>query len=163
MSANEKSIYTGPCGIEPYDKDWGVGVSGMQENPSPYPRINEMLRWLDNIQPGADHERACLVTESYQKHASKAQIIKCAEAHANVLRNVTIRIYPYELIVGEIAAPAKYAPAFPEFSYNWIIDEMKNFPWKERTHDSHVVSEETEKKSLGFRRILEGQDGRRAN
>ena len=35
-----------PLAIEPFDKEWGVGVSGMTENPSPFPRINEMLRWF---------------------------------------------------------------------------------------------------------------------
>ncbi|TEB14128.1 Benzylsuccinate synthase alpha subunit [Pelotomaculum sp. FP] len=148
MSVVEKSFYAGPCGVEPYDKEWGVGVSGMVDNPSPYPRINRMLKWLDAVTPGADHERACLVTEAYQKHSYKPQIVKCAEALSNVLRNVTVRIYPDELIVGEIAAPAKSAPVFPEFSYNWIVDEIKNNPWKSRTHDVHVLSEETEKRLL---------------
>ena len=140
--------YLGPCGVEPYDKEWGVGVSGLVENPSPYPRINKMLEWFNALEPSADHERACLVTEAYQKHSSKPQIIKCAEALANVLKNVTIRIYPYELIVGEIAAPAKSAPVFPEFSYNWIVDEIQNDPWENRKHDRHVLSDETKKKLL---------------
>ncbi|TEB05713.1 Benzylsuccinate synthase alpha subunit [Pelotomaculum schinkii] len=148
MCAIEKSFYAGPCGVEPYDKEWGVGVSGMVDNPSPYPRINRMLKWLDAVTPGADHERACLVTEAYQKHNYKPQIVKCAEALSNVLRNVTVRIYPDELIVGEIAAPAKSASVFPEFSFNWIVDEIKNNPWENRTHDVHVISEETEKRLL---------------
>jgi pyruvate formate-lyase/glycerol dehydratase family glycyl radical enzyme len=142
----EKTFVQEPCGIEPYDKEWGVGVSGMVENPSPFPRINKILRWMDSIKPGVDHERACLVTEAYKKHSDKSQIIKCAEALSNVLRNVTLRIYPDELIVGEMAAPAKSAPVFPEFSYNWILDEIKNNPWQNRKHDVHIMSEETEKR-----------------
>ena len=28
-----------PLAIEPYDRVWGVGISGLTENPSPFPRI----------------------------------------------------------------------------------------------------------------------------
>lgn len=29
-----------PEAIEPYDKTWGVGVSGLDEDISPFPRVN---------------------------------------------------------------------------------------------------------------------------
>ena len=32
-----------PEAIEPYDKVWGVGVSGLDEEISPFPRVNKML------------------------------------------------------------------------------------------------------------------------
>lgn len=136
----ESMVRPKPCGLEPFDKEWGVGVSGMTENPSPFSRINNLLKWMDTVTPGVDHERACLVTEAYQKHSSKPQLIKCALALANVLKNVSIRIYPYELIVGEIAAPARSAPVFPEFSYNWLIDEVKQDLWAKRKHDFHLLT-----------------------
>ncbi|HBC92443.1 MAG TPA: formate C-acetyltransferase/glycerol dehydratase family glycyl radical enzyme [Pelotomaculum sp.] len=134
--------------VEPYDKDWGVGVSGMVDNPSPFPRINNMLKWLDGFTAGVDHERACLVTEVYQKFSGKPQIVKCAEALSHVLRNITLQIQPNELIVGGLAAQPKSAPVFPEFSITWMLDEIKNNPWKNRTHDVHIMSEETEKNIL---------------
>lgn len=157
MTLENKNIFNAPCGIEPYDKEWGVGVSSMCDEPSPYPRVNRLLDYLLNTEFAVDHERACLVTDVYKKHFDKPQIIKTAMALANVLRNVTIRIYPDEMIVGEIAAPMKSAPIFPEFSYNWIVDEMKNFPWKDREHDAYLISEESEKRLLELEDFWKGK------
>jgi len=61
---------------------------------------------------------------------------------------VKIRILPDELIVGEMAAPMKCAPIFPEHSFGWIVDEIKNHPWKKRLHDNYYITKESEKKLL---------------
>ena len=37
-----------PEAIEPYDKVWGVGVSGLDEEISPFPRVNKMLEKTKN-------------------------------------------------------------------------------------------------------------------
>ncbi|MDR1217537.1 MAG: hypothetical protein LBJ99_03000, partial [Oscillospiraceae bacterium] len=36
-------IDTDPQPIEPFDKDWGVAISGNTPNPSPFERINKIL------------------------------------------------------------------------------------------------------------------------
>lgn len=139
-----------PCGLEPYDKEWGVGTSGMVENPSPFPRINGLLKHFLGTEFTVDHQRACLLTEAYQKYEGDPQIIRGAKALAHILNNVDIHIYPGELIVGEIAAPLRSAPIFPEFSYDWIIDEVKNYPWDEREHDKYYTSAESKKALLAL-------------
>ncbi|RPH88811.1 MAG: hypothetical protein EHM75_03370, partial [Desulfobacteraceae bacterium] len=50
-----------------HDEDhWGVGVSGVVDDPSPYPRINRLRNWfLDECPFTVDAERALLVTEAY--------------------------------------------------------------------------------------------------
>ncbi len=157
MAIESKNTFNDPCGIEPYDKEWGIGVSAMNDEPSPYSRVNRLLEYFHNTDFTVDHERACLVTETYKEHFDKPQSIKCALALANVLGNVTIRIYPDELIVGEIAAPMKSAPIFPEFSYSWITDEMKNFPWKDRELDPYHISEESEQRLLELEEFWKGK------
>ncbi|HNX29635.1 MAG TPA: formate C-acetyltransferase/glycerol dehydratase family glycyl radical enzyme [Syntrophomonadaceae bacterium] len=158
MAVEEKYLFNEPCGLEPYDKEWGIGVSGMCDNPSPYPRVNRLLDYYFNATEfTVDHQRACLLTEAYKEHSDKSQNIKCALAFAHILRNVKIAIYPDEMIVGEIAAPYKSAPIYPEFSYNWIIDEMKNFPWKDREFDIYQVSEESEKRLLDLHDFWKGK------
>lgn len=158
MSIHEKDICSGqPCGVEAYDKEWGVGSSGMEANPSPYPRINRIRKRYFETEVAVDHERACLITEAYQKYVDEPQPIKCAQALANVLRNVTIQIYPDELIVGEMAAPARSVPIFPEFSYNWLIDEMKNFPLDKRSNDCFQVSKETESRLFELEEYWRGK------
>ena len=34
-----------PLPIEPYDKVWGVGVSGLTDAPSPFPRVSGEGSW----------------------------------------------------------------------------------------------------------------------
>jgi pyruvate formate-lyase/glycerol dehydratase family glycyl radical enzyme len=137
---------TDPMAIEPFDKEWGVGVSGVTENPSPFPRINKISNWLKERDHTADHERAVIYTDGYfKKYTSYPQILKCALTLRDVLQNVSINIWPDELIVGEIAAPAKSAPVYPEFSIDWLCDEMVNAPLDQRRNDRYVIDEETKK------------------
>jgi len=50
-----------------------------------------------------------------------------------------------------MAAPMKAAPIFPEHSYAWVIDEMKNHPWKKRLHDNYYITKESRKKLSGLK------------
>ncbi|MFA6008356.1 MAG: formate C-acetyltransferase/glycerol dehydratase family glycyl radical enzyme [Desulfobacteraceae bacterium] len=136
---------TKPIGLEPFDKEWPVGESAMVENPSPFERINRFRRYAWDSEFTVDPQRALLVTEAYRKHEDKPQIVKCALALQHVLENVSISIQKDELIVGEMAAPIKSAPIFPEFSYNWVIDEITNYPWKDRLHDNYRTSRKSDK------------------
>lgn len=146
-----------PCGIEPYDKEWGVGESAVGENFSPYPRVNHLVKYMHDTEFTVDHERATLITEAYEKHATDSINLKGAKAFKHILQNVSINIYPDELIIGEIAAPMKSAPIFPEFSYSWIPDEIKNFAWEEREIDPYYATDETKKKLLDIEQFWNGK------
>ena len=146
-----------PIGLEPFDKVWGIGESAMKENPSPFPRVNRFRKFALDTEFTVDHQRACLVTEAYRQHEGKPQVIKCAEALRHVLKNVDIRIYKDELIVGEMAAPMKSAPIFPEFSFDWVVDEMKNHPWKDRLHDKYTITKKSEKKLRSLHSFWKGK------
>jgi formate C-acetyltransferase len=137
-----------PLTIEPLDKEWGVGVTSMGYYLSPFERVNRFRKFALETEFTVDHERACLVTEAYKKYKDQPQILKCANALAHVLQNVKIRIHPDELIVGEMAAPMKSAAIFPEHSYAWFMDEMKNHPLQKRLHDKYYTTKESEKKLL---------------
>ena len=145
-----------PCGTEPFDKAWPVGESGMNEAPSPYERVNRFRKFALEAPFTVDHQRAVLVTEAYKKHADKPQVVKTALALAHVLENVSITIHKDELIVGEMGAPLKSAPIFPEFSYDWIMDEMKHHPWKDRLHDDYAVSKKSKKALAGIAKFWKG-------
>ena len=146
-----------PLPVEPAEKDWGVGVNAMGDTHSPFPRVNRFRRFVIDSEFTVDHERACLVTEAYKKYSDSPQIIKCAQALAHVLHNVTIRILPDELIVGEMAAPMKAAPIFPEHSYSWVIDEIKNHPWEKRLHDNYYITRKSKNKLFGIEDFWKGQ------
>ncbi|MEG0944640.1 MAG: formate C-acetyltransferase/glycerol dehydratase family glycyl radical enzyme, partial [Angelakisella sp.] len=95
-----------------------------------------------------DVERLRLVTQSYQKHEGCPQKLQCAYAFENILLNATLYIYDDDLILGEIAAPAKAAPIYPEFSVDWVIDEILHSPFEEREHDQFYIRNDEDKKEI---------------
>ena len=79
---------------------------------------------LLNCQPAICSESAVLVTESYKQTTGEPEIIRRARALEHLLKNMSIWIGEQELIVGNQAARARSAPIFPEFSVDWILDEL---------------------------------------
>ncbi len=146
-----------PGGIEPYDREWPVAESGLNENPSPFPRVNRFRKYALDREFTVDHQRACLLTEAYKKHAGEPQVVKCALALDHVLRNVNITIVPDELIAGEMAAPMKSAPIFPEHSFTWVMDEIRNHPLHKRLHDVYSADRKSVRKLKGIEEYWKGK------
>ena len=134
-----------PLAIEPLDREWGVGVSGLTENPSPFPRINRMLAWTNALESTADPQRARIVTECFRKYAAFSPALRWAMTLREICRRVEIHIWPEELIVGELAAKPNSAPLYPEFSVDWLADEFRCRPMEERTNDRYVISDEVKR------------------
>jgi len=59
----------------------------------------------------------------------------------NILEHMTIFIEPQTLIVGNQAAGNRYAPIFPEYAMDWVIDELDKFD--KRDGDVFYITEET--------------------
>ena len=134
--------HTKAIGTEPFDKSYGLGYQVGHGEFSPYPRGNRLRKTFLDAPFNIDIQRARLVTESYMKTEGRPQILRCMHALQHILANVDIEIYPDELIVGTIAAPAKAAPIYPEFSVEWIIDELENHPFDQRPHDQFYIKDE---------------------
>ena len=141
---------TRPLAIEPYDKEWGVGVSGMTEDPSPFPRVNRLLKWTKERDSTADSQRALIVTEGYQKYAMYSPELMWAMIMRDIFQKVRINIWPEELIVGELAAEPCSAPIYPEFSMEWVCREFRDDVMEGRTNDRYVISEDVKKDILGI-------------
>lgn len=144
------------CGTEPFDKCFGVGYQIGHGEYSPYARVNRARKTFFDTDFNIDYERACLLTKGYKENKSAPQIIKVARALENVLENVKINIYPEELVVGEIAAPNKYAPIYPEFSYAWIMDEMENSPFEDREFDQYNIDDKAKDELRSIKDFWEG-------
>lgn len=136
------------CGLEPYDKCYGVGVSALGENFSPYDRINKLLKNFHAAPYTVDDQRAVLITEAYKQNKSDPQIIKTAKALKYLLENVDIQINEHEILVAGNGAPMKSNPVFPEFSYAWVADEVKNFPFHLREYCPYAPQTEKQKENL---------------
>ena len=138
---------TAPQPIEPWDKVWGVGVNGCDPEPSPFPRVNRLLQFQRDAKMRymgtVDARRAQIVTEGYQKYSAYTQDVKWAMILRDIMQTVDVHIYPDELLVGEMAAPANAAPVYPEFSYSWVCDEIRNKPMDQRANDKYYMDERT--------------------
>ena len=135
-------------GTENYDHTYGLGYKVGHEDWSPFPRVNRLRQTFLDREYYVDVERLRLVTEAYRANEKKTAKIRCAKAFENILLNVGLEIYDDDLILGEIAAPAKAAPIYPEFSVDWIIDEVLNEPFEEREHDQFYIRNDEERKEI---------------
>lgn len=147
MSARNIS-HTKACGTEPFDHTYSLGYVVNHEDWSPFPRVNRLRQTFLDRPYEIDVERLRLVTEAYQKHENAPRKLQCAYAFENILLNATLHIYDEDLILGEIAAPAKASPIYPEFSVNWIIDEILHSPFEEREHDQFYIRNDEERQEI---------------
>lgn len=78
-------------------------------------------RMLDS-DPTISSERAVLFTEYVKEHWSEPAMTRLAGGFTHVLDNMTIRIEPEELIVGNLGPTPRSCQIFPEYSWKWIND-----------------------------------------
>jgi len=90
-------------------------------------------------------ERAKIFTDSFKKTEGEPIILRRAKAFAEVLEKMCIYIQDGELIVGNLARKPQAAPIFPEFSVEWIEDELNDF--SRRPHKRFLI-EEKDKEEL---------------
>ena len=88
-------------------------------------RIRSLVTHLPSIPPAICTERTCLKTEPYKETEDEAPLVRRAKALQKVLEHMTIYIADWELIVGNQASKPRSAPIFPEFSYDWIENELQ--------------------------------------
>ncbi len=108
-----------------------------------FPRVERLRDSLLATESEICHERALLVTESYQENEGLPILIKRAKALAKVLAEMTIFIHPDELIVGHQSSKRRSPPVFPELCVEWIETELDEF--ETRKHNRLKVSEETKR------------------
>lgn len=140
--------HTNARGTEPFDKAYSLGYEVHHEDWSPFPRINHLRQAFLDRPYEVDVERLRLVTEAYKEHEICPRKLQCAYAFEKVLLETTLSIDDEELILGEIAAPTKASPIYPEFSVNWIIDEILHSPFEEREHDQFYIRNDEERAEI---------------
>jgi pyruvate formate-lyase/glycerol dehydratase family glycyl radical enzyme len=144
MNFNKTNAY----GTEPFDQIYSLGYQVNHEDWSPFPRVNNLRQTFLDRPYEIDVERLRLVTEAYKNNESAPRKLQCAYAFENILLNSTLYIYDEDLILGEIAAPAKASPIYPEFSVDWISDEILNSPFEERSNDQFSIRNEEERQEI---------------
>ncbi|MDD3347850.1 pyruvate formate lyase family protein [Oscillibacter sp.] len=86
-------------------------------------------------------ERGRIVTDSYRSTEGEAPVIRRAIALRDILNQMSIVIDENELIVGNHATRENAAPLFPEFSIDFLVNELDEF--EKRPYDRFYVTDET--------------------
>ena len=104
-------------------------------------RIGRLIENLFKKMPEIEADRAVLLTESYKQTENLPIIERRAKAFCHILRNIPITIRDEELIVGSATKVSRGCQTFPEFSYQWLLDEFDTV--ETRSADPFKISEET--------------------
>lgn len=105
--------------------------------------------------PWIDAARALLATEAYQENAAQPVVIRRAKMLEKILQNMPIYIEEESLLAGNQASINRAAPVFPEYTMQFILDELDLF--EKRDGDVFYISEQTKD---DLRRIAPFWEGR---
>ena len=100
-------------------------------------RIDKLKETYLNSKPSICIERAIAFTKSHQKTDGEPLILRRAKAFKEVCQEISINIFPDELIVG---TPGKFKRSgfiCPEFSWRWVEEEMDSFA--QRSQDPYNI------------------------
>ena len=115
-----------------------------ENNDCDFERIAHLQDYMYHRKATLCAERAEIYTEVFKRTEGKPMILRKAEAFRETLSRMTIYIEPESLIVGNQACRNFAAPVFPEYSIDWIIEEMDEFD--KRSGDAFHVDEETKER-----------------
>lgn len=104
-------------------------------------RMNEYRESVLNKKPYICAERALLATEAYREHQNQPNVMKRALMLKNILEKMSIYIEDETMIVGNQAASNKDAPIFPEYTLEFVLDELDLF--EKRDGDVFYITEQT--------------------
>ena len=107
-------------------------------------RIQKMRKKLIDQKPRVCSERCRIFTESMKKDSGLPNVVARANAFYRVLDQMSLYVNEDELIVGNMAKWPKASPIFPEYSNQWLLDEMDGKPylWEERPGDKFYADED---------------------
>ena len=111
---------------------------------SDIPKTDRIQRLVDHLyqhMPVIESARARLLTESYKATENEPIITRRAKAFAHILRHIPIIIREDELIVGSSTLAPRGCQTYPEFSYQWLEDELDTV--ETRSADPFYIAEET--------------------
>lgn len=105
------------------------------------PRMNQFREKVLNELPYIDATRAILCTEAYKANQHQSAIMKRALMLKNILEKMPIYIEDETLIVGNQASSNRDAPIFPEYTLEFVMNELDLF--EKRDGDVFYITEQT--------------------
>ncbi|MGM9913534.1 glycyl radical protein [Floccifex sp.] len=104
-------------------------------------RIDRLRKKMEKREASICSQRALLYTQSFKNNEQDSYILKKAKAFAHTLNHMDIYVEQDSLIFGNQASHNFAAPIFPEYSIQWVIDELDEF--EKRKGDVFKIDEQT--------------------
>ena len=120
-----------------------------------FERIEKLQARMSARIPTICPERAEIITNSFKRTEGEPIVIRRAKAFADILDGMTVYVEPGMLIVGNQASANFAAPVFPEYSYDWVMDELDDFEY--RSGDYFIVTEQTKNRLGKLREFWAGK------
>lgn len=115
------------------------------ENQEHFGRLTErMAAFREEVldeKPYIDAERAVLATQAYKENQNQPRVMVRALMLQKILENMSIYIEDKSLIAGNQATKNKNAPIFPEYTMEFVMNELDFF--EKRDGDVFYITEET--------------------
>ena len=127
-------------------------------NTSDIPKSSRIPRLVEHLyaeMPKIESARARLLTESYQQTEGEPIIQRRAKAFAHILHHLPIVIREEELIVGSSTLAPRSCQTFPEFSYQWLEDELDTVA--DRSADPFFIKDETKEELRQIHQYWKGR------
>lgn len=115
-----------------------------RETKNPSGRITALTEAIFAAPPEVEADRAEIVTASYRESDGRPIVIRRAMAFEKIMHELPIVIRPGELIVGNLTKSPRGVQVFPEYSYQWIENELDTFA--NRLGDPFRITEKTKKR-----------------
>lgn len=117
-------------------------------------RINRLRRKMQSREANICSERALIYTKSFRNSEGESYILRKAKAFANTLDEMTIYLEQDSIIFGNQASNNFGAPIFPEYSIDWVIDELDEFELREG--DRFTISDQVKKDLISIHSYWKG-------
>lgn len=104
-------------------------------------RMNEFREEVLDEKPYIDAERAILATEAYKENLNQPRVMIRAKMLEKILDHMSIYIEDKSLLAGNQATKNRNAPIFPEYTMEFVINELDQF--EKRDGDVFYITEKT--------------------
>ncbi len=114
------------------------------------PRVQKLRERYRETIPALDAERVRILTDFFKNNSDNVPIIKQAKALQAILANMTVRVEPDELLVGNMAKTFRGCSIWPEFGgLGWLVDELDSGLFdKKAVKDGFMYMDEEDRKYI---------------
>jgi pyruvate formate-lyase/glycerol dehydratase family glycyl radical enzyme len=136
-----RTIYSEPMGKEEVNP-LAAFPPQVWKTTRPAPRLAQYRQWLLEMdrQRQVDVERARYTTQSYRSTEGLPIPVRRGRMLLDLVRQMSIAIYPHELIVGNRSLLPRMGVIAPEGAVDWVDRELETLPT--RSQDRFQISQE---------------------